>query len=185
MLTRVGDEHMGRFVRETLAAKASTSTARQAPTRSGSRDSCCSASRAQRASRTSSIARTAPTWGSRPATWTPRRSPARRRSRSRARTSRRTARSCSRAARDCAREAAWPAHRARHRLPARALGPCRPRRRRRSRAGFGRSDAPAAALPARTATWLSAPKRRSASPAAAERARGAAGDPRAHARRRS
>jgi 5-dehydro-2-deoxygluconokinase len=61
MLTRVGDEHNGRFVRETLAAEASTSRT-SPPTRRNSPRWCSCRSRIATPSRSSSTATTAPTW---------------------------------------------------------------------------------------------------------------------------
>ncbi len=167
MLTRVGDEHMGRFVREALARRGRRRQRGADRSRSGSRASCCSASRVRKASRTFSTARTAPTWASSPADVDAAPFAAARRSQSPARTCPPNRRARGVAPRHRAREAARPPGRARRRLPAGALGPRRPRRRRRARAGLGRRSRGRCRHSCPTATSSSAPRRKSASPAAA------------------
>ena len=185
MLTRVGDEHMGRFVREALAARGRRRRARCGPTRGASPASCCSASRARKASRTFSTARTAPTWASSRPTSTRRPSPRPRRLRSPARTCRPMA--CARPSRRAIalakqhglrvvldidyRPVLWG-------LAGHGGGAEREQ-------GLGRGDAADAGLPARLRPRGrhrgGDPRRRRRR----ERARGAARDPRAHRARPS
>ena len=166
MLTRVGDEHMGRFVREALAAEGVDVDRGADRPASASPASCCSASRVRKASRTSSIARTAPTWGSsagrrrrgavcrREGARDHRHAPVHRR-RARGVASRHRAREAART-RSCSTSTTGRCSGA---LPATAAAPTARKARPRSR-GRCRPSCP-------TATSWSAPKRRSASPAAA------------------